>query len=251
MIIRQQQIDTFEDTGSPHFEPRAVQHLKASFPRHGAFLGDAGVIGVVRYAVEQAAQYGIAKAQNVQLFADLTLLLGRFFDSDPQLPWAAAALNDSETTCQNRRSQRLHGEAMAYLNRVRGTKNEFIDKAQERLLTDPVAPACGEFGPAVLMQLQRMFPEKYLELGEAGARLLIAGGVERAARYGIETPRGRLLYIGLMYLLGAGFDRDPLFAWAGEALASGGTEAERVSRLHESAVTYLKQWRALPARGQA
>jgi hypothetical protein len=53
-----------------------------------------------------------------------------------------------------------------------------------------------------------------------------------------------LMYVGMMYMLGSGFDRDPLFSWAHQVLNNGEEqdEAAGVERLHSEAINYLKQW---------
>jgi hypothetical protein len=47
-----------------------------------------------------------------------------------------------------------------------------------------------------------------------------------------------------MYMLGSGFYDDPLFAWARTAIegTDAGAPADRIERLYQSGIDYLKQW---------
>jgi hypothetical protein len=68
-------------------------------------------------------------------------------------------------------------------------------------------------------------------LGTAQVRTALHDGLARARRAGFHSQRSFALYIGLMFGLGSGFDRDPQVPWAGKVLASGEGEAARIERL--------------------
>ena len=70
---------------------------------------------------------------------------------------------------------------------------------------------------------------------------MIAYGLDRAERYAIEGSRGLTVYLTLMFLLGAGFDQDPLYPWAGRVLRNESTfgESARVAALHQAAIAYV------------
>lgn len=243
--IRNEQMETFERADAPHFEPRTIRHLKEAFPKHCEFLGEDGIHTIVRYGVKQASAYGLTNQSGVGLFIDLVLLLGRGFDTDPQLSWAAEILNDKSRTDQNERADNLFEKATEYLDRVSGPNNEFIDEAQRRILDTSIEMPFRDarFEDETLGRLRNIWPQKYAYLGEAGARRLIQQGIEAAKRYGITDESGCLVYIGLMYMLGSSFDTDPLFAWAGVILNDKAEDQTgKIGRLYFEAINYLKQW---------
>lgn len=248
--IRTEQIEAFESAEAAYFAPRMVRHLKEAFPKHCSFLGEDGVHQVVRYGIEQGRAYGFTRQSAVNLFIDLTLLLGRFFDADVQVPWALEILLDKSFGDELTKAQRLHAAAIEYLNTVSGPDNEYIDAAQRRLLHEPIyirTGSVGGFTDEALIRLERIWPEKYGQVGEKNLRFLIQKGIPIARTYNIKSEPGVLMYVGMMYMLGSGFDRDPLFSWAHRALNDGEEEdqAARVERLHLEAINYLKQWCAL------
>lgn len=243
--IRNAQIAAFERADAPHFEPRIIQHLKEAFPKHCGFLGEDGIRSVVRYGVTQAGAYGLTKQSAVGLFIDLMLLLGRGFDTDPQLPWAAEILNDETRADQGERADRLFERATAYLDQVSGPRNEFIDEAQRRILHASIEPPAHDarFEDEVSDRLRKIWPQKHTYLGEAGVRRFIQQGIEAAKRYGITEQSGFLVYLGLMYMLGGSFDTDPLFAWASVILNDEEEDqTEKIGRLYFEAINYLHQW---------
>ena len=94
--------------------------------------------------------------------------------------------------------------------------------------------------------LSNLFPEKYEYIGEDCVNGLIQLGVESAKRYEITGERGLAVYIGLMFILGSGFDNDPQFPWAAEILNDETItdQIERVNGLRSAAMLALEQWPA-------
>ena len=139
---------------------------------------------------------------------------------------------------------------MAYLDEVSGVNNEYIDQAQRTLLNQPPVVVSEhtsrEFEQEVLDRLRIIWPQKYSYLKQATALELIRYGVETMRRYEISTPAGALIGIVAMYMLGSGFDHDPLFSWAGRILNDKGlSPPERTERLYQEGIDYLKSWCAL------
>jgi hypothetical protein len=80
-------------------------HLRTFFPERCAELGEDGVRGAVAYALARAAQYDITSERDVCKFLNLMFVYGFSFDVDPELPWAAAILNDAQL---NRSSVKMY-----------------------------------------------------------------------------------------------------------------------------------------------
>lgn len=244
--IRPKQIETFESARADHFKSRTVQHLKESFPRHCAVLKEEGLLEVIHYGIKRAETYGLTHQSEVRLFIDLTLIFGRCFDTDLQLPWAAEILTDADLTDQLVKAQRLYAAAMDYLDRVAGPDNELIDAALHKALNEPVEMATGDvsrFQSAMLIKLEQLWSVKYDDMGEETARQLIKLGISAARRYGLKTESGVLIYIVMMYLLGVGFDRDPLFAWAAPILNDKALDRDdKAKQLHAAAINHCERW---------
>lgn len=260
MRIRPAQIEAFASPFAQQFESASIAHIERGFPKHFGFLQENGARRVIQHGRERAEAYGLVDATSTLLYIDLTLLLGRGFDHDIQMPWAGSILTDPSLGAPPAldviqpqplvKAVRLHEYAIAYLDAVSGLNNEFIDDAQRALLhEEPVVRSRTvgkEFEQEVLERLRGVWPQKYHYIGDAVARELIRAGVEKMRRYGITTPTGAMFGIAAMYMLGASFDEDPLFSWATDALNERERdEVERTQLFYLNAMAYLKSWCAL------
>ncbi len=245
MIIRPDQMEEFANSNSPNFELAAMRHVQEQFPKHSIFLGEAGVRETVQYGRKQSAGYRLSTSNYVVLFIDLTLLIGRGFDTDPQLPWAADVLTDKSASAGDK-AQTLHQRAMDYLDLVSGPDNAYIDAAQTRLLQEPleIIGAPQAFLIELKARLTRVFPEKALYLGDKGLERLILKAAAVSGRYGVANPQGVTLVAAMMFMLGSSFDTDPLFSWAATVLNDKqiASQGDRIQRLHAAGIAYLKQW---------
>ncbi len=99
-----------------------ILRLQTLFPVKCGIIGNDCVRGLVKEALEKAAQYGIANVRGAWLFSALMFLLGTGFDSDPQFPWASQVLSEGFVTDGVVRTNRLYAEARAALKRWWGVE---------------------------------------------------------------------------------------------------------------------------------
>ncbi|MCP5419727.1 MAG: hypothetical protein H6970_10715 [Gammaproteobacteria bacterium] len=95
----------------------------------------------------------------------------------------------------------------------------------------------------VLEHVKQFFPKQCAILGDEQARQVIRLGIDRARTYGLVSERDIHLYVGLMFMLGSHFDRDPQLPWAAriltsEAISDPGLRADRV---YDTAMRYLNR----------
>ena len=244
--IRKEQMEAFELASAPRFTDAAREHLQAAFPKHCAQLGDAGIRETVRYGIGKAGTYGVVTQAGVSLFLDLMLLLGRGFDTDFQLPWAAEILTDATLSDEQSRITRLHTKAMEYLERVSGPANEFIDEAQRRIGIEPPEwlSKAEPFEVYMLSRLRMIFPQKCDCMGDEILRSLIGKAISKARQYELKTERGVMVLAGLLLMLGSSFDKDPVFASITQVLhdQSSADPQARSKLLHQASLEYLKRW---------
>lgn len=107
LIIREQQCRAMTEALLTRFEEEMFRHLTEHFPQHCETLQDGGVRAAIRYGIERAASYGMRTACEVTLFIQLMFLFGRYFDSDPKLPWASRILSDPSLGTGTRRVEGL------------------------------------------------------------------------------------------------------------------------------------------------
>ncbi|MCB1826409.1 MAG: hypothetical protein KDJ54_18265 [Candidatus Competibacteraceae bacterium] len=286
LVIRKSQVKVFEQVAAQRFEAGLLDHLRTFFPEQAAALGTAQLGKVVRYGLQRAESRGLRTERGLYLYLALMFMLGSAFDEDPQLAWmpplqppapppaeepqpaapstepteavpTPAAVPPPEETepapppeTPDTRIVPLYEQAMAFLDRTAGPDNEFLRHTLSVLRQPGVfegLPAAPSFGHRVLLLLQTLAPEKYKALGEGALRALVRSGYEAAKYHGVTTESGMMNYLALAFVLGSGFDRDPLYPWAAAVLTDPALAdpAQRGAALRETALKALEK--CLPA----
>jgi hypothetical protein len=249
MLIRTEQTTILGRSAGDAFETRLLAHIQKFFPIHWREVGQQHLRGVVHLGVTNAADHGLETQREIYLFVSLMLYLGSYFDTDNQLPWVTACLNDMSETDAYLRIEKTYDAALEYLDRVDGPNGQYLTAAMERFTK--VAQDLSRQSPeALLGALGWIYPEKHCELNEAQLRHLVEQGYECVRTYGLDAPQGVFLCAGLSFLLGHGFAKDPQFRWAADVLNDPGISdpAQRVTAMKEASVLHLSRW--LPATGR-
>lgn len=245
--IRNSQMQTFEQAAMSAFEQRMVDHLRTYFPGHYEIWGPATARTVVQYGYKKAQEYGFITERNICLYLTLMATLGGNFNTDPQLPWASAILTDTTTPEPTTRIDRLTDQAMEFLDQTVGKNDHYLNRALLRvrnefaeMLADSSFP---DLPTHAISMLSRLSPQRYRVVGEECLRAVVPVGVQRASDYGITTRRGQLIYIGLMFTFGSGFDSDPQLPDYALILKNSDLDGqEKAERLHQLALDYVEQW---------
>jgi hypothetical protein len=99
------------------------------------------------------------------------------------------------------------------------------------------------FEDRMVSHFREELPDLSARAGEAGLRSAIRLGRERARGYGLGGEPSICSFITVMFLLGSGFDDDPLLPWASSILRGAAREPEdmTVTRLREVTLAYLDE----------
>lgn len=82
--------------------------------------------------------------------------------------------------------------------------------------------------------IERDFPSRYQEIGDAGARQLIRRAVDKGGSVGIDTEAAVAGLLELMIAFGEEFELSPDRVWANRMLANGEAPAElRIALIRE------------------
>jgi len=241
LVIRDAQIKAFEAEALARFEERMLGYLAGSFAKQSALLGPAQMRLVIALGRKRAAEYGHLTEREIYLYLTLMLMLGSWFDQDPQLPWCAAGLTDGSILHPPARLSRLHSQAMDYLDRVAGENNEHLIKALLRIRAfDPATAESipeGRFEDEMVKLLSGFYPQKAAHQGEEATRAVVRDAGALAGEHGLRGRKAVCLLAGLAFMLGSGFHRDPQFPWAQNALPAGRGDLDALQR---GAMTYLE-----------
>lgn len=230
----------FEEEALLDFEARVLRHVRENFPTSFEVLGESRVLDITRETVVGAQAHGLTTERSVVMYLNLLFMLGNGFDEDPQLPWAAEILGDGGLA-EVVKIDALYDKALDYFAQVFGPEGVNVAAAFGRMQSeslDGLPAASGpEFYQHLVTRLKVIFPEKCDYVGELGLRRLIQRGIKQASAYQITDRRGVAVYVGLMFMLGSGFDEDPQLPWAAGVLndeSAGG--AEKGERLRAAAL---------------
>lgn len=95
LIVRDEQMNTFEKHARVRLERKLLEGLRESDPLRLEMLGEAAAAAMIREALGNAACYGIGAPGALTRFVELTYHLGRDFDVAPEFPWAGEILTDA------------------------------------------------------------------------------------------------------------------------------------------------------------
>jgi hypothetical protein len=112
--VTRRQKDAFSEAALQRFEERMLLHLRMFFAPSCDALGEAAVREIVRSGVARAARHGIVSERGVCLYVDTMILHGRYFDRDPERPWAARILEDRAVRDPGERARRLFDAAFEH-----------------------------------------------------------------------------------------------------------------------------------------
>jgi len=259
LTIREEQTRQLKHLPLAGFEDEIVEHWHAFSPRLCAVLGDEQLRVAVRHGVERAGTWGLTARGPVRLYLDVAMLLGSLFDTDPQYPWAAQALEahtDAAPESQMRTAERLYEATSAYLETVSGPDDEHANAALQRLSAmgrQPLALTQEGFRDEMLDFTREMYPQKVEYVGDEALFELIDAGSEEALAHEMESADGRALLCALKFAFGHGCSGDPLYPWIGNTLSSEKiVDGEaRTKRLRRKALTWLDEVLAHRAGGES
>jgi hypothetical protein len=246
LVIRKEQMEVFEAYTLRNFETEMVKHIQKFAPQQSEIIGEPGVRKVVKLGMERAGQYYFTNRGPICSYLELMVMFGSDFDTDPQYPWLAEILNDTEngTTFQMAREVRLNDKTMKYFDTIYGpgqiyAKDIFQRVTQKRFKDFPTSE--DTFALDVIRGLNYINPQKCLYVGEPVLYTLIQRAEEVAVEHAISFHERVALFVDLMFAFGHGCFNDNLYPWIAETL-SDPTIADpyiTIQNLHSKMISYF------------
>lgn len=116
-VIRDAQLEALAASRREAFAEALEAELRAELPEPCARVD---VRAVIAQAVERCTAYGLATDEAIGRYARLMMVLGRDFDVDPALPWAASILGAPGPVDAAARINELTAAAVEYARRAAG-----------------------------------------------------------------------------------------------------------------------------------
>ncbi len=218
LVISKKQFDKMAEAGTLEFEANMLRHIRQFSPLHTQTRDDETLRKLIRLGKHNAAEYGFSRMGPVRFFIELMILLGAYFDTDPQYPWIQVVLNDSDFyPNQLSKADQLHNLYIDYHKNVIGENGEYALAALMRLNDFENKKKLAEDytqGKKELIEIiSSIYPEKSAFLGKGLLNDLISRACRKADQYDINFNEGRNLFVGLTFTIGHKFDEDPMYAW--------------------------------------
>ena len=244
LVIQKRQIEAFEQAALKRFEDKMVEHSRQFAARLFEIRGEDCIREVVRLGMTRAGQYGFTNRGPIRFYIELMYALGCDFDSDPQLPWAKAILQDSTVMDQMSRADRLHAKTSEYFDRVVGPNNSIVVESLHRLQMTPLNQYLSpgdHFQTNVFKFLNDVYPQKCRCIGWPALNALYSHCVEVTRSFAIPEQPGAGLIIVLMFWFGHRVATDPLYPWVGTCLSDSERPSanERLQHLYKKTMTYV------------
>jgi hypothetical protein len=226
------------------FKEALLRHLSGFAPELYALRGEQVFRQVIDAGIARAARHGFTNRGPLRFFLECMFAYGTEFDEDFQIPELQECLATKHEDEQLAHAERVFAVIDRYQSSTRGTRNEFAIAALHRLgsFMDGIDALRDDTLESDLLDLMaRIHPEKVEHVGHDRLRRLIALAREDAERFDMATPVGAGVLSGLMFALGLGISRDPLYPWVRDTLTQPLQEASarRIERLRRKTRMYL------------
>lgn len=100
-----------------------------------------------------------------------------------------------------------------------------------------------KFEERMLRYVQQYFLKQCEILGEVDTREVVRKSIIQANKYNFKSDHDVCIYINLVFMLGSGFDSDPMYPWAAALLHDEGigNPSMRIDQLYNKAIACLKE----------
>lgn len=242
LSIRPAQWRALTELGLVRFEHEMTEHLSDFAPELAQFAGRDSIRAVVRLGIARARVYGFTHRGPLRTYLEVMLVLGSYFDTDPALRPATAALRAAPVE-QHARAGGFHNAVMEYCGRVSGLQYEHTVAAMRRLSAVSYESLAGDgsFRERALLLFRGCFPEKYSYAGDAALHELATSAARRSEEFSVRSDAGRQLIALLLYLFGHGAFADPAYCWMAQTMRDGALPdpEQRVRDLHRKTHLYV------------
>ena len=96
LVIRDDQIEAFDESMLRSFKNRMVSHLREACPEETSDMSDEELRALIQGGIDRAESYQIFEDDDVRRFLEYVLILSPDFDQDSSFPQIQEILNHEE-----------------------------------------------------------------------------------------------------------------------------------------------------------
>ncbi len=242
--IRQEQLDALSEDALARFKASLLEEMARFAPKLFDIRGEESFRQLIDLGISKAGEHSFTKRGPIRLFIQAMLAYGCDFDSDLQLHQVTALLRNPNNLEQMQLADRLFAELQRFNSATKGENNRYAIAALQRLHSSAVfsdAHFQNNDIKQLISQLRQCYPEKVDYVGEEWLGKLFEHARQGAEDLGLPNPEGPAILLTLMFAMGQGVLRDPMYPWVHATLTDQkyGTAAERLRKLTNKAQHYL------------
>lgn len=246
LVIRPEQMRRFEEAQVERFADELVSHIEGFAPIQFNSMGKEAVRSTISIGLKESHRYGFTLRGPVRFYVELMLMLGSFFDNDPQYRGITQALFVKDETGEMIRADRLYDTIIEYVATTSGPQHEYERRALNRAVQaryENVIAFAKQPTSDLVNVLYGVHPEKVQTLGESAITALVDEAYAMATEYGTSWVIGGPLFAGLMFTLGHGCFADRQYPWINGTLENAKSDEAAIvlERLFQKFLIFLNQ----------
>lgn len=247
LTIKKEQQQAFAESNLKQFEEECLLHIRKFFPGHCTIIEEDYLRKTIRLGIVNSAKYNLKTKKNITLFLNCMLVMGSYFDEDPQYSWARIILTNNSDKNPDLKIELLAKETLKVFSDISGKKQIYLNRALLNFNENAIAlyKEIVEVKFSTIYQfLNSIFPKKYEILGETNIKQLVSLSAKSSDSYNLTLDASKNVYTVLMYIMGSQFDKDPQFTWAGEILNDNtiSDQVEKTRTLYFKAIGILESF---------
>ncbi|WP_133598328.1 hypothetical protein [Raoultella sp. BIGb0149] len=184
------------------------EHCKKIFPKISNELGSKKLKESLTKSINKAKASNITQRGSLQLYIDMSIVLGSGFDTDPTYSSLSSMSVQCTSSTELERSMRIHSEFNTYLTGVIGENNTYILDFKHRLANEIFHGFSHlNFNEKVFHLLSELYPQKCIYLSSDKVKEIINIGFEYSAAYYLSF-NVRAVFILVLFIVGHNFETD-------------------------------------------
>ncbi len=218
ITITEQQLKALEPYAYENYITELMAHCDEKFPHLRKTMGEEKLRQTIQQCIEKAKQSGFTQRGPIWFYAEMFIIFGWEFETDPQYPWIKETLQRNQHLSQLDSSSELFNATHLYLNNIYGENNKHLISVAnklEQLTLDNIHINKNRFIQDMLVILHDIYPQKCRFTEKESLTKLIEKGIQKSnVDYQFEQPNHIALIIILMFSFGHEFDHNPFYGWA-------------------------------------
>lgn len=206
MKLSIEQLSLLDIYSNNSFVNELYEHCKEIFPFILQRLGAQKLKASLLKTIKNAQTSNITQRGPLQLYVDMSIVLGSGFDTDPMYSCFNSKNNKYLVGTELAKSMHIHGQFKTYLADVMGCNNSSILSFRHKLSNESFDGfTYANFNDEIFNWLYYLYPQKCMYFGRDKVKELICSGVEYTKERQLSF-KVRAVFILVLFIVGREFE---------------------------------------------